>query len=122
MKKFRICYTAQNGEKRMIYNDDRYLIGLSGTVYENFGVDWKRPVWENLFDAGAPEILQQFTGAQDKNGKGIWEGDIIDYGGRKGVVVFFACAFRVNWDDQSDDDLGTMTTDMIEVTGNTFGI
>jgi len=105
----------------MIYNDGNYHIGLDGTVYENFG-QGGREMWETLFDAGAPEILQQFTGAQDKNGKQIWEGDIIDYGGRKGVVVFFACAFRVNWDDQSDDDLGTMTTDMIEVTGNTFGI
>ena len=121
MKKFRICYTAQNGEKYMIYNDGNYHIGLDGTVYENFG-QGGREMWETLFDAGAPEILQQFTGAQDKNRKEIWEGDIIDYGGRKGVVVFFACAFRVNWDDQSDDDLGTMTTDMIEVTGNTFGI
>ena len=50
--KFRICYTAQNGQKSLIYSEDkRYLITLDGKVLENYGKDWKNPFWEEVFDA-----------------------------------------------------------------------
>lgn len=75
--KFRIAYTAQNGEKRMIYDDNRFLIGLDGKIYENYGEDWKNPVWEEPFDTANPPVLQQYTEAKDVNGKFIYDGDII---------------------------------------------
>jgi hypothetical protein len=76
--KFRICYTDQNGKKSLIYSDnERFLIGLNGKVYENYGKDWKNPMWEEAFDADELPIVQQYTGYTDSKGTQIYEGDIL---------------------------------------------
>lgn len=78
--KFRICYTAQNGQKSLIYSDDkRYLITLDGKVLENYGKDWKKPFWEEVFDADEQPIIQQYTGCHDSDNKEIYEGDIVKW-------------------------------------------
>jgi hypothetical protein len=125
--KFRICYTAQNGEKRIIYEDNRYLIGLDGQVYENYGNDWKTPMWEVPFDVASPPILQRFTGCHDKNKKEIYEGDKLEYnipGHSKfqGVAQFFAGNFVCDWGDQTEEPLSYMRTDDLEVVGNIFEV
>jgi len=75
--KFRLCYTDQNGKKSVDYNDDRYLIGLDGTIYENYGESFKNPTWEVPFDVAELPFLQQYIGVKDKNRKEIYEGDIV---------------------------------------------
>ena len=76
--KFRICYTAQNGQKSLIYSEDkRYLITLDGKVLENYGKDWKNPFWEEVFDADEQPIIQQYTGLTDKNNIEVYDGDIV---------------------------------------------
>lgn len=120
--KFRICYTAQNGEKRMIYDDKRFLIGLNGEIYENYGLDWKTPTWEVPFDVAEPPILQRFTGCHDRNKKEIWEGDKVKYGVPVGTVEFFAGKFQLDWGDQTDADIAYLQIDQMEVVGNIFEV
>lgn len=54
---------------------------------------------EQIFDH--PDIiLMQFTGLYDKNGKGIWEGDIVILGSHKtltAVIEWENCGFVQRW-------------------------
>ena len=115
--KFRILYTDKRGEKSIIYDSNRYLIGLDGTVFENYGTEVD-PIWEVPFDVAELPIVQRFTGCHDSNKNDIWEGDIISYDGRKATIEFFAGSFFANWGDETDDDLAYLTIDNIEVIGN----
>ena len=68
-----------------------------------------------------PETVGQFTGLLDKNGKEIWEYDIVDWDGVKLLVEFIDGSFCIheNYEDATLHDL-FFERNEINVIGNRF--
>jgi hypothetical protein len=81
---------------------------LSGQLCKNIN---SLPVMQDNY------IIQQGTGVPDMNKKEIYEGDAIRYRGRVGIVRYSSGAFRCEWNDQTDDEIGLMVTADMEVVG-----
>lgn len=103
--------------KRMIYDFDSPYIGLlnfitglneDGELFCGNEGDWQ------------DKELMQYTGLKDKQGKMIFEGDILrkTYGSSKRMasISFFNGGYI--FDDGYDTDLGSMDLSLIEVIGN----
>lgn len=59
-------------------------------------------MYEVMVSRNTDYEIMQFTGICDKNGKEIYEGDIVETTSSKGVIEFDKGLFGVNWDYGTD--------------------
>ncbi len=69
-------------------------------------------------------IIQQYTGCHDSDNKEIYEGDIVQYNNgdviRIGYIEFMSGIFFLNYNDETDEELGYLLVSNLKVIGNKF--
>ena len=102
----------------MLYSNDDYFVRFDGQILEKAGRSYDTP---NIEVECVKEdiVLMQFTGLLDKNGKEIYEGDVLGVYDRRWEVVWDGFGFKCKSDQHFTSHLNENDS-KLEVIGNIY--
>ena len=81
-------------------------------------------LWQDFVDYPGSYELMQYTGCHDSSNKEIYEGDIVQYNNgdviRIGYIEFMSGIIFLNYNDETDEELGYLLVSNLKVIGNKF--
>ena len=103
-----VCFGKSETDKYYIqFPDPRYM------------PDWNMP-YKMVQGEVNPNTIGQYTGLDDKNGKEIYEGDIVKYENMTGKIMFFNGSFILSDLEETEEwELGVINEE-VEIIGNIY--
>ena len=109
MKDRHLCKARPIGTRKQWVTGFYAVLGEKTVIIEkeperNYDIEAGKVSWGNKIVKVMPETVCQCAGCDDKNGKLIFENDIVDFLGHRGIVKFECGSFGIAYEKHIDWD------------------